>query len=55
MPLGWDSNTKYTVESTKLEGGKAKLGVGNPWAPHLLYETLHYQDSRQLLPGARQM
>ena len=36
MPLGWGSNTKYKVESAKLEGGKAELGVGNPRAPPTL-------------------
>ena len=28
MPLELGNNTKYTVESAKLEGGKAKLGGG---------------------------
>ena len=32
-PLGWENNTKYAVESAKVEGRK-------PRAPHPLYETL---------------
>ena len=37
MPLGWESNTKYRVESVKLEGGgggRPELGLGKPRAPH---------------------
>ena len=36
MPLGWETNTKYTVESESLRG---ELGMGNPRAPHPLYES----------------
>ena len=45
MPLGWESNAKYAVDSAKLEGGGKlhELGVGNPRAPHPLYETLGCQ------------
>ena len=39
MPLGWETNAKYTVESESLRG-ESKLGMGNPRAPHPLYETL---------------
>ena len=35
MPLGWETNTKYTVKSAKLEG-ETELGMGNPRAPHPL-------------------
>ena len=30
MPLGWETNTKYTVESESLGG--SELGMGNPRA-----------------------
>ena len=46
--IGWESDTKHTVESAKLEevveggwGERSELGVGNPRAPHYLYETLY--------------
>ena len=39
MPLGWEGNIKYTVD-LETRGGGSKLGVGNPRAPHPLYETL---------------
>ena len=29
MPLGWETNTKYTVESEKVWGGKSELEMGN--------------------------
>ena len=48
MPLGWESNTKYAVDLENL-GGKSKLGVRNPRAPHPLYETLIGYDSNTLL------
>ena len=39
MPFGWECNTKYTV--AKFEGKADRpLEVGNPRAPHPLYETL---------------
>ena len=40
MPLGWETNIKYTVESKSLSGGKSELGAGNPRASHPLYKTL---------------
>ena len=43
MPLGWEGNTKYTVKSAKFEG-ENELGVGNPRAPHPLYEALVNQE-----------
>ena len=36
MPLGWETNTKYTVGSESLMG-KSELGMGNPRAPQPLY------------------
>ena len=41
MLLGWESNTSIWPKSAKPERGNVTLGVGNPRAPHPLYETLH--------------
>ena len=53
--MGWGNNTNYTVESGKLfgGGGEAELGVGNPRAPHPLYETLHVRTSYMYITGTR--
>ena len=42
MPLGWESNTKYTrtQQSQQSLRVEAKLEVGNPREPHPLYEIL---------------
>ena len=40
MLLVWEKYTDYMAESAKLEGENFKVGVGNPRAPHPLYETL---------------
>ena len=47
--LGWESNTKYTVESAKLDGGKAEVGVGNPRAPKLssVWQDTSFQTARK--------
>ena len=40
MPLGWETNTKYTVESESLRG-KPELEMGNPRVPHPLTDVQH--------------